>query len=114
MQVMRIRESIYDSREITIKMPEDFSDNVEIFVLLLETGELSEREFDFWALLGSRRISQWENEFNAEKIKKEFAAFLEVNHCSLNNSSSSSNLLTFMSLISPTLGEKQLKRGCQR
>jgi hypothetical protein len=46
MQAMRIRKSIDDSREITIKIPVGFSDNVEIIVLPLETEELSEREFD--------------------------------------------------------------------
>jgi hypothetical protein len=50
MQAMRIRKSISDSREITIKIPEDFSDNVEIIVLPLEMVELSEREFDFLTL----------------------------------------------------------------
>lgn len=54
MQAMRIRKSISDSREITIQIPEDFSDNVEIIVLPLETVaetvELSEREFDFLTL----------------------------------------------------------------
>lgn len=50
MQAMRIRKSIDDSREITIKIPEGFSDNVEIIVLPIETEELSEREFDFLTL----------------------------------------------------------------
>jgi len=50
MQAIRIRKSIDDSREITIKIPKGFSDNIEIIVLPLETEELSEREFDFLTL----------------------------------------------------------------
>lgn len=50
MQVMRIKKAIDHSREIRIKIPEDFADNVEIIVLPLETEELSEREFDLLTL----------------------------------------------------------------
>jgi hypothetical protein len=50
MQAMRMKKTIDNSREIKIKIPEDFADNVEIIVLPLETEELSEREFDLLTL----------------------------------------------------------------
>lgn len=50
MQAIRMKKAIDNSREIKIKIPEDFADNVEIIVLPLETEELSEREFDLLTL----------------------------------------------------------------
>lgn len=50
MQAMKIKKAVDNSREIRIKIPEDFADNVEIIVLPLETEEISEREFDLLTL----------------------------------------------------------------
>ena len=47
----------------------------------------------------------------AAKFEKEFAEYLGVKYCSLVNSGSSANLLAFMALTSPSLGDKQIKRG---
>ena len=47
----------------------------------------------------------------ANKFEKEFAQYLGVKYCSLVNSGSSANLLAFMTLTSPLLGDKQIKRG---
>lgn len=46
-----------------------------------------------------------------EKFEKNFAEYLGVKYCSLVNSGSSANLLAFMALTSPLLGEKQIKPG---
>ena len=46
-----------------------------------------------------------------EAFEQEVAEYLEVRICSLVNSSSSANLLAFMALTSPLLGEKRVKRG---
>lgn len=46
-----------------------------------------------------------------EKFEKEFAKYLNVKYCSLVNSGSSANLLAFMTLTSPLLKERQIKRG---
>ena len=62
---------------------------------------LVDSALDFWLTTG--RYS--------EKFEKDFAEFLEVEYCSLTNSGSSANLLAFMSLTSPKLGEKRVKRG---
>jgi CDP-4-dehydro-6-deoxyglucose reductase, E1 len=56
---------------------------------------------DFWLTTGRY----------AEKFEREFAQFLGVKHCSLTNSGSSANLLAFMALTSPKLGEKMIKKG---
>lgn len=47
----------------------------------------------------------------ANKFEKEFAEYLGVKYCSLVNSGSSANLLAFMTLTSPLLGDRQIKRG---
>jgi CDP-6-deoxy-D-xylo-4-hexulose-3-dehydrase len=66
-----------------------------------EITALINSSLDFW--LTSGRFSH--------KFEKEFAAFLGVKHCSLTNSGSSANLLAFMSLTSPKLGGRKIKKG---
>lgn len=46
-----------------------------------------------------------------EKFEKEFAEYLGVRYCSLVNSGSSANLIAFMTLTSPLLGDRQIKTG---
>ena len=46
-----------------------------------------------------------------EEFEEKFAQYLGVRYCSLVNSGSSANLLAFMALTSPLLGERQIKRG---
>lgn len=66
-----------------------------------EMINLVNSSLDFWLTTGRY----------AEKFEKEFAEFLKVKYCSLVNSGSSANLLAFMSLTSPMLGERRIKRG---
>ena len=56
---------------------------------------------EFW--LTSGRYTQ--------QFEEEFARYLGVRFCSLVNSGSSANLLAFMALTSPLLGERQIRRG---
>lgn len=65
-----------------------------------EISNLVDASLDFWLTAGRY----------AEKFEKKFAEFLGVKHCSLTNSGSSANLLAFMALTSPKLGEKRIKR----
>lgn len=46
-----------------------------------------------------------------EQFEKKFAEYLGIRFCSLVNSGSSANLLAFMALTSPLLGERQIRRG---
>lgn len=46
-----------------------------------------------------------------EAFERDFASFLGVKYCSLVNSGSSANLLAFMALTSPLLGERAVGRG---
>ncbi len=46
-----------------------------------------------------------------ERFEKDFAAYLGIRFCSLVNSGSSANLLAFMALTSPLLGERAIRRG---
>jgi CDP-6-deoxy-D-xylo-4-hexulose-3-dehydrase len=66
-----------------------------------EIAALIDASLDFWLTTGRY----------AEKFEKELAAFLGVKYCSLVNSGSSANLLVFMALTSPKLGDERIKRG---
>ena len=47
----------------------------------------------------------------AAQFEKTLAGFLNMRFCSLTNSGSSANLLAFMALTSPELGERAIRRG---
>ena len=66
-----------------------------------EMVNLVDSSLDFW-LTSGRYTDQFE-------IK--FAQYLGIKHCALVNSGSSANLLAFMALTSPLLGERQIRRG---
>jgi CDP-6-deoxy-D-xylo-4-hexulose-3-dehydrase len=46
-----------------------------------------------------------------EEFEREFSKYLGVKYCSLVNSGSSANLIAFMTLTSPLLGERKINRG---
>ena len=66
-----------------------------------EMCALVDATLDFWLTTG--RFS--------EQFEKEFAAWIGVKYAHLVNSGSSANLLAFMALTAPELGERQIKRG---
>lgn len=66
-----------------------------------EICNLVDSALDFWLTTGRY----------AEKFETEFAELLGVKHCSLTNSGSSANLLAFMALTSPKLGDRRIKKG---
>ena len=66
-----------------------------------EFVNLIDSSLEFWLTAGRY----------ATKFEKEFAEYLGVKYCSLVNSGSSANLLAFMTLTSPLLGDRQVKRG---
>jgi len=66
-----------------------------------ELTALVDASLDFWLTAGRY----------VERFQREFAAFLGVKHCSLVNSGSSANLLAFMALTSPKLGERRINPG---
>ena len=66
-----------------------------------EVSNLIDSSLDFWLTTGRY----------AEKFEKDFAEFIGAQHCSLTNSGSSANLLAFMALTSPKLGERRIKVG---
>lgn len=66
-----------------------------------EMCSLVDSALDFWLTAGRY----------TERFEEEFAKFLGVKYCSLVNSGSSANLLAFMALTSPLLGERQVKPG---
>ncbi|WP_298439785.1 lipopolysaccharide biosynthesis protein RfbH [Geobacter sp.] len=66
-----------------------------------EMASLVDASLDFWLTTGRY----------ADRFEREFAAYLGIQHCSLTNSGSSANLLAFMALTSPKLGERRVLRG---
>lgn len=66
-----------------------------------EMTNLVDSALEFWLTAGRY----------TEQFEREFAAYLGVPFCSLVNSGSSANLLAFMTLTSPLLKERQIKRG---
>lgn len=66
-----------------------------------EIASLVDASLDFWLTTGRY----------AERFERGFADFLGVRHCSLTNSGSSANLLAFMALTSPKVGERRIGRG---
>lgn len=66
-----------------------------------EMQALTDASLDFWLTTG--RFS--------ESFEKEFASFLGVKFAHLVNSGSSANLIAFMTLTAPELGDRQIKPG---
>lgn len=66
-----------------------------------EMVNLVDSSLEFWLTSG-----RYTNEF-----EKKLANYLEVKYCSLVNSGSSANLVAFMTLTSPLLKERAIKRG---
>jgi CDP-6-deoxy-D-xylo-4-hexulose-3-dehydrase len=66
-----------------------------------ELVELVDASLEFW--LTSGRFTR--------RFEDGLASYLGVAHCSLVNSGSAANLLAFMALTSPRLGERRVRRG---
>lgn len=66
-----------------------------------EVLNLVDSALDFW--LTSGRYT--------EKFEKDLADFLGISYCSFVNSGSSANLLAFMALTAPELGDRAIRRG---
>ena len=66
-----------------------------------EMLSLTEATLDFWLTTG--RFS--------DEFEKNFAEWIGVRFANLVNSGSSANLIAFMTLTSPLLGDRQIKRG---
>lgn len=66
-----------------------------------EMINLVDTALEFWLTAGEY----------TEQFEREFARYLDVKYCSLTNSGSSSNLLAFMALTCPELGERRICRG---
>lgn len=66
-----------------------------------EMTNLVDSALDFWLTAG-RYVDEFE---------RNFANYLGVKYCSVVTSGSSANLVAFMALTSPTLGERRISRG---
>ena len=66
-----------------------------------EMANLIDSSLEFWLTAGRY----------AARFERELAEFIGVRHCALVNSGSSANLLAFMALTSPLLGERRIVPG---
>ena len=66
-----------------------------------EMVKLVDSSLEFWLTSG-----RYTDEF-----ERKLAEYLQVRYCSLVNSGSSANLIAFMTLTSPLLGDRRVKRG---
>jgi CDP-6-deoxy-D-xylo-4-hexulose-3-dehydrase len=66
-----------------------------------EMMNLVDSALEFWLTAGRYTV----------EFEKNLAAYLQVKYCSLVNSGSSANLVAFMTLTSPLLGDRAVKRG---
>ena len=66
-----------------------------------EMQALTDAALDFWLTTGRF----------ADRFERDFAAWLGVKYAHLVNSGSSANLLAFMTLTAPELGERQIRPG---
>ncbi|MBR1580941.1 MAG: lipopolysaccharide biosynthesis protein RfbH [Selenomonadaceae bacterium] len=66
-----------------------------------EMCNLVDSALEFWLTAGRY----------ASKFERGLAKFLNVKHCAAVNSGSSANLLAFMALTSPLLGDRRIRRG---
>lgn len=66
-----------------------------------EMSNLVDSALEFWLTAGRY----------TEEFEEGLAGYLGVRHCALVNSGSSANLLAFMALTSPLLGERRVERG---
>lgn len=66
-----------------------------------EMVNLVDASLEFWLTAG-----HW-----TDRFEESLASYLGVRHCALVNSGSSANLLAFMTLTAPELGDRAIKRG---
>ncbi|HJB48291.1 MAG TPA: lipopolysaccharide biosynthesis protein RfbH [Candidatus Olsenella excrementigallinarum] len=66
-----------------------------------EMVNLVDASLEFWLTAG-----RW-----TDRFEESLASYLGVRHCALVNSGSSANLLAFMTLTAPELGDRAIKRG---
>lgn len=86
------------------KKPYEEGDRIPYASRVYDSDEmicLTDAALEFW--LTSGRFT--------DQFEKEFAKYLGVRFCSLVNSGSSANLIAFMALTSPLLGDRRIRRG---
>ncbi len=102
-EILKLVEDYYNQFKAP-KKPFEPGDRINYASRVFDDKEmcnLVDSALEFWLTSGR---------FTAE-FEKKFAEYLNVRFCSLVNSGSSANLLAFMTLTSPLLGERQVKPG---
>ncbi|MGL5938087.1 MAG: lipopolysaccharide biosynthesis protein RfbH [Phocaeicola sp.] len=103
-KILELVEQYYNEEFAAKKKPFTEGDRISYggrFFDEKEMVSLVDSSLDFWLTTGRF----------ADKFEADFAKFMGVKFCSLTNSGSSANLLAFMTLTSPKLGDRAIKRG---
>ena len=80
-----------------------WADNIPYIITVLKDGYLYQQH--------KEEQERAERELTMSEFEKKLAEYLHVRYAALVNSGSSANLIAFMTLTSPLLGERRVKRG---
>lgn len=103
-QILRLVKEYYEEQFLADRKDFQPGDRISYGGRYFDSREMEnliDASLDFWLTTGRY----------AREFEQRFAEFLGVRYCSLTNSGSSANLLAFMTLTSPKLGERRIKRG---
>lgn len=103
-QILRLVKEYYEEKFLADRKDFQPGDRISYGGRYFDSREMEnliDASLDFWLTSGRY----------AREFEQRFAEFLGVRYCSLTNSGSSANLLAFMTLTSPKLGERRIRRG---
>ena len=105
-QIKSMVEAYYRQFRAPLESKEDFKpgDRISYASRVYDEKEmksLTDAMLDFWLTTGRF----------AEQFEKEFASWIGVKYAHLVNSGSSANLIAFMALTAPELGDRRICRG---
>ncbi len=103
-EILKLVEDYCNNYHLNNKKPFEPGDRIPYASRVYDAQEmvnLVDSALEFW--LTSGRYT--------EQFEKKLGEYLGVRYCSLVNSGSSANLIAFMALTSPLLGERQIRRG---
>ncbi len=103
-EILELVDEYCRTYHTSAKKPYETGDRIPYASRVYDSQEmvnLVDASLDFWLTAGRY----------TEEFEKDLAGFLGLRFCSLVNSGSSANLLAFMALTSPLLGERRINRG---
>lgn len=103
-EILELTKKYYEAKFVKEAKVYDYGDKINYGGRVFDENELLnlvDSSLEFW-LTSGRYIDEFE---------EKFSKLLDVKYCSVVNSGSSANLIAFMTLTSPLLGDRQIKKG---